>query len=110
MADPQTATGKGQFPPQYLVTTNTASTQAIVTAPQTTPTAMFPAALAAVTGVLVQADPANSGTVEVGYGAFALGDGFSLAAGASRKFPVSDAAMLFSGAATAGQKLRILVE
>jgi chitodextrinase len=63
-----------------------------------------------VTGCIVQADPANTAPIEVGYGAFAFGDGMSLSAGDSRKFPVSDAGMIFCIAGVANQKLRFLVE
>jgi len=133
MADPvrsKSGAGPGGYiPPQAkYITTGEGATGKVVTVPTGTalsiadqstgntgtgapdPWVNSPGVMPALTGVLVQADPSNSAAIEVGYGLFTLGDGISLSAGDSRKFPVADAGMIYCLAAVGSQKLRFLVE
>lgn len=91
-------------------TCRTGTTLGVVTVAQTTPAAITAVAYRVTTGVVVTADPANTGTVEVGYGGFTLGDGQPLNKGDSiRMFPES-AEMIFAASSASGQKIRVLVE
>lgn len=114
MADPTQVTSPATAPKTFILT-NAGTTAPAFTVPQTTPTAItsgaaYPMGTNTTTGVIVQADPANTTTIEVGYGVFTLGNGLSLSAGDSRKFPVSDAALIFAASSLAAQKLRFLIE